>query len=189
MQHKFCELHNTLRSKTEDCPRIAAPARVGCPVVISIIRKDQPGVRISAIRTIAVSAKAIQRGNAAARGHLEDRAPVVGPAQFGCAVKVAIAGLDHRSQRNLAIRYVEDVQQCEGACGGDLESGASIVATGGSAGGCRPIKVAITALYHRRVRIAAVVPSEAMQHGECATRGDSEDRAATVGSADRCRSV
>src|SRR5271165_3499927 len=94
--------------------RVSAACR-GSPVKVAIAALYQPSVRIGAVGAVRLGAKAVQRSQRAARGHLKYRATAVCPSTPGRSVEIAVGALDERPEERLSpVRPAEVDQRGEG---------------------------------------------------------------------------
>jgi hypothetical protein len=131
-----CERRRISRSRTACCARVnyadaedraivINSAIFRCPVEKPVQRLHQSSERPAAVGVI----EAVQGGQRAAWGDLEDRAtavvtPIV-PAIQGCSVEVSVPRLHQRGLGPGAVRAVEVVQRGQRARGGDFEDRAA----------------------------------------------------------------
>src|ERR1019366_4713813 len=81
----------------------AAPAAVGrCPVEASVGALNQCGRGFAAVGAAGDEAKAVDAGEDASRGDLEDRAGEAGPALRGSPVEVPVRALEQGGQGRAA---------------------------------------------------------------------------------------
>ncbi len=141
----------------------------GGSVEISVSTLHQRSGRPRAVGAVRQRAKAVKRGQHAARGDPEDRAApyqrtlialrqVVGAAILGSPVKVSVSTLYQRADGIGAVRPDEVVQRGQGAAGRDLEDRSTVVeavaAAAAAIGGA--VEISIHALDDGGVRAGAV---------------------------------
>src|SRR5579863_9715279 len=108
-------------------------ARRSGPKEISVGHLDHSAIWGCAIRAICFATKAIDRCQSAVRSDLERGPLAVRSARAGCAVQMAVGGLNQPGVGRLSVRAVglsaEAVESCERTCQRQLEH-CSVVAVG-----------------------------------------------------------
>ena len=149
------------------------------PIEVSVGGLNELRVlRKLAICAVGFGAKTVESGQRARRGDLENRAQIVGPAEFGQAVEVPIRGLDQSSGWLRPVGAVKPVQRRQLALGRDLENRA--VAVGPANLSC-PVEVSVGALNQSCVWNLAVgaarLGAKAVKRGQLACWSDFKNRA------------
>ena len=111
--------HHTLESDFEDHTTGAVnalgarPSDLGRSIQVAVAALHQPGLRVSAVATVGLRAKAVKQGVRSIGGDLDDRAATLGvnaetgvlvvPAPVGCHIEIAVARVQPRGIRTSAV--------------------------------------------------------------------------------------
>src|SRR5579863_10158621 len=133
-------------------------ARRSGPKEISVGHLDHSAIWGCAIRAICFATKAIDRCQSAVRSDLERGPLAVRSARAGCAVQMAVGGLNQPGVGRLSVRAVglsaEAVESCERTCQRQLEH-CSVVAVH-AATDCGSVQIAVGRLDKSTEGIAPV---------------------------------
>src|SRR4029077_4708363 len=148
-----------------------APANDRGAIEVAVSALHQPALGGLPVGAIVLGAKAVKRGQRAARGDFEDGALEEDPARQRSPVEVPIGGLDQPSEGGVAVSATptsgKAEYRCERAARGDFEY--CPPAVGPVTAGC-PVQVSIGGLDQSREGGCAGCGVEAEQGGESLRR-------------------